>query len=763
MFNEKCRIVSRFKEYLLYDDDSEFLRTYHTKNGFLIILRALIDFYDKYNKIFPNYIILPENIFMYKNLRKKQKVIDEINKMKMIKDLKEKNINLDLEDKDVVKENFIFFDDKIKESISRQNNTKLTLSLTNTIISNYIYNKENIKNDCNLDNTHSIIDINNSSIKSIYNTLIKNNCGDNQYLYDQSQKSETSLQKIVDILNNKKFKKIKISHNKIINRKPKLNIDIFSSNHTNNRILTNPLKTQKFMLRTPINKIIKKEIDFKQNYHAQPNFLNNKTQLFNHKKNSSDCPSKGSTMKNLKANFLSKRKTTKFFNKYLKGDNNIIEEITSSLIGRYRSKQRNKNNKKKDEIKNFTQSKKKVHSKNIKNKYENLFTKNINNSKDNKLIKVNNYFNLKRINKDVRLGRCIHISKEKKRKFEEEESNNQENSKSQNTHEIYREKYKSFFNNKIKDKKKEVNRPTLETDSTESTKLSFHIRKTNLKKFFITCDKRNNNNQYFICNNRYNTNNEIIQTQTKEEYLYNSNYNTFKNYNLKNYRSNINNTENNSVKHNIYENCLNKNKPKQKKVIKENKKKFHKKHKTLSTQFLNNFNIFSFNKNMNIDNENEINNLQNKLKKIKEEIIKNKNHYIEINKKYRKLSCEDNKKKNEKCGPKKFAKMATCSLFKSTNLEKKENVCNSNNNKNINNELISKIKMQSFIKNKAQLFLHKRNYSNANNDCLKNPFGFGVKYKKELTNKNVQQKKDDIISTKVINKKIKHIKKLKLI
>ena len=73
MFNEKCRIVSRFKDFLIYDDDTEFCRTNYKKEKLRTTLIKIYNFYDKYNKVFPNYMILPENIYMYKNLRRKKK------------------------------------------------------------------------------------------------------------------------------------------------------------------------------------------------------------------------------------------------------------------------------------------------------------------------------------------------------------------------------------------------------------------------------------------------------------------------------------------------------------------------------------------------------------------------------------------------------------------------------------------------------------------------------------------------------------------
>ena len=256
MFNEKCRIVSRFKDYLIYDDETEFCRTSYKKDKLRNTLIKIFNFYDKYNKVFPNYMILPENIYMYKNLRRKQKLID-IN-IEMI-DKKNKVKNSNNENK---KENLILFDEQVRANINRQNNSNITISLTHTFISNYTDNFELKKNENVLDKNKSFVEssINNSSFnislyskRSIFNDNNINNykkC--NKYLYDYSIKSETSLENVVDALNSKKFNK-----NKINKRKNKcLGTNSISKNtndkfNDNNKTIINTHKTQNCEIKTP--------------------------------------------------------------------------------------------------------------------------------------------------------------------------------------------------------------------------------------------------------------------------------------------------------------------------------------------------------------------------------------------------------------------------------------------------------------------------------------------------------------------------------
>ena len=117
IYTENCRIVARFKDFLYYDDSSEFLKKYYIKNELPQILARTFDFYAKYCKVFPNYMILPENVFLYKNLRKKQKMIDKLNEIKREEEENRKHLKLK---KNKENENdYILFNKKVQESIEK--------------------------------------------------------------------------------------------------------------------------------------------------------------------------------------------------------------------------------------------------------------------------------------------------------------------------------------------------------------------------------------------------------------------------------------------------------------------------------------------------------------------------------------------------------------------------------------------------------------------------------------------------------------------
>jgi hypothetical protein len=72
IYNENTHIVSVFKDYLIFDDVSEFLKRQYDAAEAKKRLPKVIEFYETYSKVFPNYVNLPENKFMFKNIERKQ-------------------------------------------------------------------------------------------------------------------------------------------------------------------------------------------------------------------------------------------------------------------------------------------------------------------------------------------------------------------------------------------------------------------------------------------------------------------------------------------------------------------------------------------------------------------------------------------------------------------------------------------------------------------------------------------------------------------
>ena len=82
IFNIPSHFTAIFKEYLLKEEEAEFLKRVYHKNEINKKLKNIFYFYENYSKIFPNYIVMPEGHYLYRNILKKQKMIDKLQKIK---------------------------------------------------------------------------------------------------------------------------------------------------------------------------------------------------------------------------------------------------------------------------------------------------------------------------------------------------------------------------------------------------------------------------------------------------------------------------------------------------------------------------------------------------------------------------------------------------------------------------------------------------------------------------------------------------------
>ena len=115
IYNEACLIVSKFKDYLILDDNTEFLRKLYLIPEINYKLKKILDLYENYSKIFPNYLVVKERKFMYKNIRKKQKMIDNFNQIKSEEEENRRKIKEKQEDNN--NEDKKFFTDLVKDEI----------------------------------------------------------------------------------------------------------------------------------------------------------------------------------------------------------------------------------------------------------------------------------------------------------------------------------------------------------------------------------------------------------------------------------------------------------------------------------------------------------------------------------------------------------------------------------------------------------------------------------------------------------------------
>ena len=90
--NESTHIVAMFKDYLISGDFSEFLQKYYEIGESEESLPKIYDYYESCSVIFPNYVILPESKYLYKNIQRKQRVIDNQQEQEMEMEKKTKGI-----------------------------------------------------------------------------------------------------------------------------------------------------------------------------------------------------------------------------------------------------------------------------------------------------------------------------------------------------------------------------------------------------------------------------------------------------------------------------------------------------------------------------------------------------------------------------------------------------------------------------------------------------------------------------------------------
>ena len=207
IYTEKCHIVARFKDFLYYDDATEFFHKFFNKKELKSTLTKVFNFYAKYCKVFPNYMILPENEFLYRNLRKKKKMIDQFNEIKKEEEENRKHIKLK---KNKENENdYVIFNKNVQDSIEkyRPSLTQSTIIMTEYLnYSNIINNKKESKifnensitislNYNNINNNTNNFDLNDIDINSSELSLISitNNIGTEKNVVDKNNNGNNKL------------------------------------------------------------------------------------------------------------------------------------------------------------------------------------------------------------------------------------------------------------------------------------------------------------------------------------------------------------------------------------------------------------------------------------------------------------------------------------------------------------------------------------------------------------------------------------------
>ena len=181
--NTNVHIVSIFKDYLLYDDPSEFLKRFYNQDENKSKLIILTKYYENSLKLYPNYFALKEGKYIYNNIKKKQKLIDlfEIFKYEELNDeMKNGNVkifnsdiyysilNENINDKSKMKD---LFGSKIFNKENKNDSVKSIINLTNKLTDFIRQNEKDYSINNNNTKTRTI----STNCNIIVNNFIKKN------------------------------------------------------------------------------------------------------------------------------------------------------------------------------------------------------------------------------------------------------------------------------------------------------------------------------------------------------------------------------------------------------------------------------------------------------------------------------------------------------------------------------------------------------------------------------------------------------------
>ena len=404
MENANVHLVSLFKDYLLYDDLTEFFKEYYRKKEIYPLLKKIYDYYEYSSYLFPNYTAIYEGKYIYRNIIRKQKLIDYLEDLEEKKNEKEEKRKKKFKNKSIDEQSSSFievFSPKIYENIRKEteNDSKIYELFC-------VGNGNKTNSECD-------------SIASILKLTEEIKEKDKRKELEKSIKYKTNKNSNnKNIINNNNIS-IKKTH---INNK-NANIENYSNNiiNSNNNIIDNNKRINSN------NKIVdnKKDCIKKRNQNSSNDFDNNKSikqhsiidigykKYNNHKtlnkNNNKNNLSEGklyiSRRVNVSQNISqnSKKKyNKKKINKSIKINSNILSENHNCSLRNYnhhnlteRYKDSSKLNLDQLKSNNFMKNRQNLQSNKIfKNNYKknNIIINIINNNKNNNYHYINNYY-----------------------------------------------------------------------------------------------------------------------------------------------------------------------------------------------------------------------------------------------------------------------------------------------------------------------------------------------------------------------------------
>ena len=397
MENANTHLVSKFKDYLLFDDMTEFFKEYYDSNEIYSRLKTIYDYYESSSYLFPNYTAINEGKYIYKNIIKKQKLIDyleDLEDKKKEKEEKRKNQSEESSCSEV-------FDTEVYDNIRKEtgNDSKINELFC-------IGTKEN--SDCDsISSIMKLTEILKSKDKekkiekkeNIVNNSISNNANNKNNNIALSKDNNNNTNNINNISSGneaKIFVSRKLNTNSILNNKKYINNFMINYNNTSSNLTSRKINHNNIIKNTSK---INKTNDFFKNKNESKKVINS------YKKN-------GYKKNNIIINIINNNKNNNYYSNYNNlsnhntNDNNNHFNLSNNFFCNYNKTNENKSNLNTHNISNSNSAKS---NKNIKIKRKYIKPKNIIKNKIiskgiiSKIISNNNRKNvIKRQNKDIK-------------------------------------------------------------------------------------------------------------------------------------------------------------------------------------------------------------------------------------------------------------------------------------------------------------------------------------------------------------------------
>ena len=346
MCNEACHFVALFKDYLIADDYSEYLRRIYKKHESIQRLIKLFAYYQETSVIFPNYTPLVESKYLYNNVIRKQRVIDEQQNLEEYKKyLINKEKKKDKKASPLKAIENIFEQGTDDEEVSRVFNSKAYDEILNTTesVKRIVFGMEN-------DTNKSKDEVNGSdSIKKLLMKLdyiedikeknknlnfindVKKNLKYAAKLLDKNQNiGKNNIKSLSKEKNNISKKLDKKEHNSPFKKNRTININININNTKNNIAMTD----RPFISNNNLHHFINKNFPL-----ATKEFLKDKKIIFNQKRIT--LPYQLFRNPNLISNLNKKNKNNNINNNSINGLQQKLIEIFSKKIKKNKNNNRN--------------------------------------------------------------------------------------------------------------------------------------------------------------------------------------------------------------------------------------------------------------------------------------------------------------------------------------------------------------------------------------------------------------------------------------